>query len=92
MSLCRSCNAAIEWLVTTAGKSIPVDVEPTADGNLVVNGAGEVQALGPLELLALPPGTVRRTSHFATCPDAEQWRGRKDRRCKAVTPSFAIAA
>lgn len=80
MSRCKSCNAAIEWFTTTAGKSIPLDVEPTADGNLVVTATGDVQALGPLELLALPAGTVRRTSHFATCPHADSWRGRKDRR------------
>jgi hypothetical protein len=80
MSACKSCQAPIEWFTTTAGKAIPLDPGAVADGNLVVNAAGEVQAFGPLELLALPAGTIRRRSHYATCPDAASWRGRKDRK------------
>ena len=28
MSLCRGCGASIEWIRTTAGRSMPVDPEP----------------------------------------------------------------
>ena len=36
MSLCRGCGASIDWITTTAGKSMPVDPEPV----FVLEGAG----------------------------------------------------
>ncbi len=75
MARCRSCNAEIVWAVTRHGKHMPVDAEPSADGNVeLVDDAGTMRATvhgqatldaGPLHL-----------SHYVTCPDADSWRGR----------------
>lgn len=34
MSSCRVCPASIVWAVTVNGKAIPVDAEPSPDGNV----------------------------------------------------------
>ena len=76
---CGSCHAEIRWGRTKAGKPIPVDAEPVEDGNLAVRlDEGELRTrvvrLGdPLE-----PGEWRGTSHFATCPNADQHRKRPE--------------
>jgi hypothetical protein len=44
--ICRGCGAKVIWIVTKAGRNMPVD----SDG----------------------------TSHFATCPQAKQFRKRKE--------------
>ena len=46
---CRSCGADVIWIITEAGKRMPVDAAP-----------------------GLIPG--EHTSHFATCPQANDWR------------------
>lgn len=48
MSTCRSCGAEVLWAKTRAGKAMPVDPEPTAEGNVLVGGkerAGHRQAV-----------------------------------------------
>lgn len=58
VTLCRLCGAAIFWAVTPAGKRMPLDVAPSADGNVVlVNGVAHVNV----------PGNPRYVPHFATC-------------------------
>jgi hypothetical protein len=82
MSACRSCDAKVVWYTTEAkGKPIPLDLEPTTDGNVVLvpkggrlGGALVARVLGPLELLTLEPDRIRYTPHHATCPDVEDWR------------------
>jgi hypothetical protein len=75
MSLCRSCDAPIKWAKTRAGKTIPVDAEPSADGNLVL----VPDFLGGLFALAADsdPDKPRHKSHFATCPNADAHRKAK---------------
>jgi hypothetical protein len=72
-SACRSCGAWIWWLVTAAGKRMPVNPTPDPAGNLAVNGPGDLRVLRAGEE---PPesGWSRHTSHFATCPNADQHR------------------
>jgi hypothetical protein len=76
---CRSCNAPIVWARTAFnGTPIPVDAVPVDDGNILLEEKGN----GRLVALVLPPGDERITSqttylsHFATCPDGDQWRRR----------------
>jgi hypothetical protein len=73
---CRSCKAPVVWGVTTKnGATMPVDAEPVDDGNIELrpgaHGKGAVATVltGPSLL-----GGPLRKSHFATCPDAEEWR------------------
>lgn len=67
---CSSCGAAIVWAVTVAGARMPVDAAPSPKGNLVLEGE-TVRVVPPPDLLDQRP---RHTSHFATCPDAAQFR------------------
>ena len=65
-SNCRSCGAEIRWVLTTAGRRMPVDAEP----HLVMVSTGETLLTdGPLVKPA-----YGYTSHFATCPHAAQHR------------------
>lgn len=74
MSRCRSCGAEIEWARTVNNRAMPLDAEPTADGNVVIRD-GKAHVLGPMELLVLDAGEVLRMPHHATCEHAAQWRG-----------------
>lgn len=76
---CRSCGAEVIWTVTAAtGSRMPVDVQPTEDGNVVL----APDPKGPPIAYAAPVGALlieeddgtRYTSHFATCPHADTHR------------------
>ncbi len=81
-SRCRACNAPMVWGVTESGAKMPVDPEPVEGGNVIVlSDAGLagplVKVLGEPTLLdGLAEPTVRYVSHFATCPNAEEFRRR----------------
>lgn len=75
LAACRSCGDAVIWAATVKGKSMPVDAEPSEDGNVEVQRFPDGRVFA--DVLAQPPlgGTVLlRTSHFATCRDAASWR------------------
>lgn len=72
MASCRSCEAEIIWATSTTGKAIPLDAQPTANGNLsLVAGTAHAYTAEDERLKR-----ERYTSHFATCPEAGQWRKR----------------
>lgn len=84
MSVCRSCGAAIRWAATVNGKRMPVDDQPTPDGTLILSDPtpGAYAPTVALFVAGQPslfdePDPPRFTSHFATCPNADQHR--KDR-------------
>jgi len=65
---CRSCGAPVEWAEIVSGKRMPFDppfIVVRTQGNLL---AGE-------RTVEEVDSTVTR-SHFATCPDAQDWRRR----------------
>ena len=65
---CRSCGAVIEWAETLRGKRMPFDGEiivARTEGNPIQGRVVEYV------------DTDVTSSHFATCPDAQDWRGRK---------------
>lgn len=87
---CASCGAQIFFGLTGKGKRIPVDVEPTADGNLFFlplndewGGAVILGGSPCIEVISAtnqPPACAepeRFTSHFTTCPNAAFHRRRK---------------
>jgi len=59
---------------TSAGKAMPIDVAPVADGNLVlIDPEGRnVRELSPSE--AREYQGLKYQSHFRVCPDAKAWR------------------
>lgn len=75
MSTCRSCGARITWLETDGGKKIPVDEDPVPYGNIVVIG-GMAHVIGTRDVSELAFVEPRYRSHFATCPQAKEWRRR----------------
>jgi hypothetical protein len=77
---CRSCGAAVVWLVNVqTGRPAPIDEQPDPVGNLVRVGEGEYEHAGPANLLDDRP---RYVSHFATCPAADEWRGKRRARVR----------
>jgi hypothetical protein len=73
VSRCRSCGAPIRWAQTELGRRMPLDAEPY-DGpepaGLFVLRAGVAVAVPP----AVFDDEPRYRSHFATCPDRDDWR------------------
>jgi hypothetical protein len=65
-SCCKSCGAEIVWVVTPAGKSMPLDAKAQTVWVLEPEGAtaGSPKAK-PVQA---------RGSHFATCPNADEHR------------------
>lgn len=77
LAQCRSCNALIIWGRTRNDVSMPVDAEPTDDGNVLIHPDGTVDVLGPLELLCHDrDAEPLRMPHHATCPDGPAWSRR----------------
>lgn len=76
---CRSCGAPIIWADTITGRRMPLDKEPSKDGNIVLGLRSDdvplalVQTAQTLQRLLLK-GERLYTSHFATCPEASKHR------------------
>jgi hypothetical protein len=77
---CNSCRKAVVWARTETGRSMPVDAAPTREGNLLLTrsqGFARVSVCkGSILESAIRGKLPLRTSHFATCPDADTWRKR----------------
>lgn len=73
-----TCSSLVRWAITVAGERMPVDLQPDPDGKLVrtmvAPGDWRIRVIESGE--ELPAGTLRWTSHYATCPDAEWFRAR----------------
>jgi hypothetical protein len=72
VSACKSCGAEVLWARTRKGRRMPLDAEPSPDGNIrladgVAEVVGEDQRGGNEDLFL---------SHFVTCPQAAQHRSR----------------
>jgi hypothetical protein len=68
VSACKSCGAEIIWAKTTAGKVMPLDEKPIT--LFVLDGEGSLNRANA----EIKSSVVGRTSHFATCPQADQHR------------------
>ena len=73
MSACRSCGAEMIWTQTQNGKAMPVDAEPDPAGTFVLKYEGS-QPVAVYDGMHLDKDPERYTSHFATCPDADEFR------------------
>jgi hypothetical protein len=78
MAACKSCNADIRWATSSKTETpIPIDREPVSDGNLVLEFKhGESVARPATD----DDRRLKRDlfkSHFATCPQAGQWRNKE---------------
>jgi len=66
MGKCRSCGKELIWASTAAGKKMPLEACSLAEGNLRIDQHG-IARVGKV-------GTGPYRSHFATCPNAADWR------------------
>jgi hypothetical protein len=73
---CKSCYARIIWARTEKGVATPVDEKPTANGHLVLEIEDPRDA--PIaRRVGRKTGVPRYTTHFATCPNANDHRRKK---------------
>lgn len=80
---CKSCKAAIVWIRTQEGKSMPCDAapvyytaKPKSSSKRIVTPNGEVLACEYTEDPSKATGTGF-VPHWATCPEADSFRGRR---------------
>jgi len=78
---CKSCDAPIRWVILgETGKRMPLDPQANLDGNVWVvewEDGTPVVAVASAER-PIPSGEpMRYTSHFATCPNANEHRRKK---------------
>lgn len=82
-SICKKCGAPIVWLTTPRGKKMPADAvlreykENPEGKNSVLNDLGEVIKCD-LQFEGTPTG-LARIPHWATCPNADEFRRRGGR-------------
>jgi hypothetical protein len=73
---CKGCGAELEWALLN-GKTHPFDVDPTTRARYEPNERdGRMVATYRNPLGAVPEGTRLVSSHFSTCPNAKDFRGR----------------
>lgn len=79
---CASCKADIIWcLDATTGKRFPIDALPVIGGNVrAIARSGmppQSKVIGAvIDLFDDTDDGTRYVSHFATCPNAGDWRKR----------------
>lgn len=82
MADCRGCGAPMVWgRNIDTGKGVPLDPDPTPDGNLVrVDDATYGREI-PVRFVRkneqLAADAQRYVSHFSTCPDAASFRSKR---------------
>ena len=81
---CRKCKAAIVWIRTPGGKSMPCDAapvyytaKPKSGSKRIVTPNGEVLACEYTEDPHKATGTGF-VPHWATCPEADSFRGTRN--------------
>lgn len=74
---CRSCHAPIVWAYTLAGKKAPFEENEKGE-YIIENGTARHVGPPPAQLELGEPAQVQRyVNHFASCPQADSWRGKK---------------
>lgn len=74
MNRCRSCGAAIRWVLLPGGKRMPVDAAPAVDGSVLLGANDTASVLAVADRARCTAPLYK--SHFATCPQAAQHRRR----------------
>lgn len=81
LTSCKSCRAAIAFVRLPSGRRLPINPTPTDNGNVHVTGshldtepAARVINSQTDSLFDNAATTPTYTSHFATCPNANQHR------------------
>jgi len=86
MPKCKKCPAEIRFFRTSGGGWMPVDAEPNPEGSLVIvsefvdtDDHGTTRKIPVVDLPGLftPADADRWMPHWATCPEADEFRGSK---------------
>lgn len=77
MAQCRACQAPLLWVLTEAGKRMPLDYEPYSGEDprglfTLRDGAQGLVAISVTE--STKPDELRYRSHWATCSDPNRFR------------------
>lgn len=80
MPICRSCGTKIEFIKTRKGNMMPVEQDSLLwsdleDGMTVISEDGEVHTVGKSGFQDMEERDWF-VSHFANCPQANDWRRR----------------
>lgn len=79
VSTCKKCGAGMIWARTGRGKKMPLDAEPTSAGQFVLEGDAQNPTTYRLANYAASSYTGDKyTSHFSTCPNADDFRQKPD--------------
>jgi hypothetical protein len=70
LTRCSSCDQPVRWVLTVAGKRMPLDPLPHPMGNVVFAIAGKSSVVMVVAPKDLPVAAVSFRAHFATCPYA----------------------
>lgn len=78
MNTCSSCGAKILWAKTPSWRTIPIDAEPSPEGNIRLGGepGNRYATILSGEQAASVRGFGEKlyVTHFATCPNAAKHR------------------
>lgn len=84
LSRCRGCDASVWWAITEKnGKFIPLDPDPSPDGNLRPTGEDRTTDRGRVPVVAhAAAGSSGELymPHHATCPSAKYYSKDRARR------------
>ena len=80
ITYCHSCHIRIFWAKSPAGKSLPVDMSPVADGQYVLANDNPPALVN--FVAEKHDGRSRYQSHFKSCTQASSW----SRRGRSATP------
>lgn len=75
---CKSCGKPILWTKSTNGKAMPIDPDPSPNGNIFLKG-GEALVLTKYSVEGQRKlGNPLYTAHFVTCEYAKKHRRAKE--------------
>ena len=80
MSSCRSCSAPLVWVETPAKRKMPVDADSWRTGEAARRKVGDVVVTREGQVVTVKSdGLIVEggTSHFSTCPSADEHRAAK---------------
>jgi len=84
----QGCGATIRWVITIAGRRMPINPDPHPDGTIIREVTPEGIRARVLTGDQLPAQQTAWQPHWVTCPDSPQFRDRKARttpRCRACS-------
>ena len=80
METCSACGAHMIWAISPAGARSPIDYAPSEKGNVLLLSPTDLGQVLAVVLtkdgldLARERGIPLRLNHFASCPNAEEFR------------------